>query len=111
MPGGGLGLWTAKRFKPNEKIGEYKGEKLTKGQVTQRYGTRTGQYVYCPSSNKCIDARKTSSSVVRYANDKRGTALKNNARLRGQYLKAGPQGIPANREVLASYGAAYWRKS
>ena len=50
VPHGGLGLWTTKRYKPNEKIGKYKGEKLTKAQVNQRYGSRTGEYVYCPTA-------------------------------------------------------------
>ena len=110
VPGGGMGLWTTRRYKPNEKIGRYTGERVTRAQVEQRYGSQTGQYVLCPNNtNLCIDARKTNSSAVRFANDAHGTRFRNNARLRGEYLVAAQSGIPANREIFTGYGADYWK--
>jgi len=107
----GMGLWTTRRFKPNEKIGKYTGERLTQEQLRERYGERRGEYVLCPNNGYCIDGKKTNSSAVRFANDSRGNrALKNNAVFKqgSDVLRAGPQGIPANREIFVSYGRAYW---
>eukprot|EP01048_Picozoa_sp_COSAG05_P001316 COSAG05_NODE_43_length_25931_cov_49.314636_29_plen_160_part_00 len=106
---GGTGLWTTKRIKPNQRIGRYTGESMTRSQLQQRYGNQTAQYALCSSKNKCVDARKTNSSAVRFANDARRTQFKNNARLRGLNLVAGSRGIPANREIFAAYGPDYWR--
>jgi hypothetical protein len=111
VPGGGMGLWTTRRYKPNEKIGMYTGEKMSRAQVKQRYGDATGQYVLCTNNTTCIDARKSNSSAVRYANDSRKTKFKNNAKLRGQWLVAAGSGIPANREIFTSYGPDYWKTS
>jgi len=107
VSGGGMGLWTTKRIKPNQLIGKYTGERMTKAQVNQRYVTRKPQYVLC-SGNRCVDARKTNSSAVRFANDARRTRFKNNARLKGLSLKSASKGIPANREIFTGYGSAYW---
>ena len=104
-----MGLWTTRRYKPNERIGMYTGEKMSKAQVTRRYGATTGQYVLCTNNKTCIDARKTNSSYVRYSNDSRNTNFKNNAKLRGQWLVATNRGIPANREIFNSYGSDYWK--
>ena len=108
VSGGGAGLWTTKRVKPNQRIGRYTGESVTRSQLQQRYGNQTAQYALC-SSKKCVDARKTNSSAVRFANDARRTQFRNNARLRGLNLVVGSSGIPANREIFAAYGRGYWR--
>ena len=99
----GMGLWTTRRFKPNEKIGNYTGERLTQAQLKQLYpNNKRGEYVLCPNNGYCIDAKKTNTGVVRFANDSRGNrSLRNNAVFKqgSDVLRAGPQGIPANREV------------
>ena len=74
----GMGLWTTRRFKPNEKIGKYTGERLTQEQLRERYGERRGEYVLCPNNGYCIDGKKTNSSTVRFANDSRGGFLDRN---------------------------------
>ena len=106
--GAGMGLYTTKRIKPNQLIGKYTGERMTKAQVDKRYGNRNPQYVLC-SGNRCVDARKTNSSAVRFANAARGSRFKNNASLRGLSLKSASKGIPANREIFTAYGSGYWR--
>jgi hypothetical protein len=68
IPGAGLGLWTTRRFKPNEKLGKYTGEELTWQQVEQRYPrNKRGEYVLCKNQRTCVDAKKTNTNVVRYA--------------------------------------------
>jgi hypothetical protein len=106
-----MGLWTTRRFKPNEKIGKYTGERLTHQQMLERYpNNKRGEYVLCPNNGYCIDGAKTNSSSIRFANDARQTPHKNNAVFKqgSDVLRAGPQGIPANREVFVSYGSDYW---
>ena len=58
-----------------------------------------------------VDAKKTNTNVVRYANDSRGSSFSNNAYVRpgSDVLRAGSRGIPANREVFWSYGSDYWK--
>ena len=113
IQGAGMGLWTTRPFKPNEKIGKYTGERLTPAQLEERYpGNTRGEYVLCPNGGYCIDGKKTNSSTVRFANDSRGNShLRNNAVFKqgSDVLRAGPQGIPANREVFVSYGRRYWQ--
>ena len=56
IQGAGMGLWTTRRFKPNEKIGKYTGEWLTPAQLEERYpGNTRGEYVLCPNSGYCMD--------------------------------------------------------
>ena len=109
----GMGLWTTRRFKPNEKIGNYTGERLTKQQMLARYpNNKRGEYVLCPNNGFCIDGKKTNSSSIRFANNSKGNSqLKNNAVFKqgSDVLRAGPQGIPANREIFVSYGSDYWK--
>ena len=103
----GLGLYTTKPRKKNERLTTYKGEPMTRAQVAQRYGDRTAQYVYCRSKKRCLDARKTTAGVARYANDARGSGKRNNTRFSGFALRA-KRNIPAGSEVLVSYGREYW---
>jgi hypothetical protein len=80
--------------------------------MLERYpNNMRGEYVLCPNNGYCIDGAKTNSSSIRFANDARQTPHKNNAVFKqgSDVLRAGPQGIPANREVFVSYmyGSAY----
>ena len=109
----GTGLWTVRRFKPNEIIGIYHGEILTAEQLCERYPSNmTGDYVLYLRRNVYIDARNTTSCAVRFVNDSSGnTKLRNNAIIKcgSNIMRAGPQGIPENREIFLSYGREYWR--
>ena len=107
-------------------ITPYKGEFMTKAAVHARYGVGvTGEYVLCKGStpaSQCFDARRTNAGVAQYANDPRGSGLQPNAAF-GQPATAGPNqpvalrtvrkarawSIPANTEILVSYGEGYWR--
>ena len=111
VPNAGLGLFVARdRVRKGERITQYTGEDLTKAQVQQRYGERTGQYVYCASKNKCKDARRTDErGLGRWANAPRGTGKRANAKLTtGNNLKA-KRNIQPGQEVLVSYGRDYWK--
>ena len=48
IPNAGLGLWTTKRFKANEKVDVYSGEELTRAQLDARYpGAEPAVYTIC----------------------------------------------------------------
>ena len=112
IPGVIEGLFAAKDFDRNEKIGNYKGM-----ESTQRIG---GDYVLQVSRNKFVDAKKTNSCAVRYANDckpinrRSGDCAANNSiltvipRTQIPILKAN-RPIEAGQEIFTSYGPAYWR--
>ena len=104
----GLGLFTTKPRKNNERVATYKGESMTRAQVAQRYGDRTAQYVYCRSKNRCRDARKSNAGVARFANDARGGGKRNNTKFSGFSLRT-KRKVPAGAELLLSYGREYWR--
>ena len=52
----GFGLYATKRLAKNARIAPYTGEQRTRDQITQEYGTDTGQYVLCRSAAECFDA-------------------------------------------------------
>lgn len=121
IPGAGKGLFAAKLpgknkqkrvvFRANQIIAPYTGEKLTKKQLDQRYpGDTLGQYVLQLSKDRYIDARKTDSSVARYANSCQKTSKKCNAKLANNTgnLKVKPNvNIKEGEEILTSYGKEY----
>ena len=110
-------MFTTKPFKKNHKIANYTGENLSRAAIESRYhGSTRGEYVLCdgntantPNSH-CVDGKTTNINAARFANDARGTNKRSNARFlqRGFGIKAS-QNIPADREVLVSYGRDYWR--
>ena len=75
--GAGLGLFTTKPFKKDQKIANYTGENLSRAAIERRYPRdRRGEYVLCDGNrlnSRCVDGKKTNSSVARFANDARGT--------------------------------------
>ena len=109
----GFGLYATKRLAKNARVAPYTGEQRTRDQITQEYGTDTGQYVLCRSDAECFDASKTNSSLARFANDAHGTTFKNNAKFTpgaqsGTPLLRTTKAIPAGREIYVSYGREYW---
>ena len=52
----GFGLYATKHLAKNERVAPYTGEQRTRDQITQEYGTDTGQYVLCRSDAECFDA-------------------------------------------------------
>ena len=115
IPGAGLGLWTTKSFKANERVDAYKGEELTRRQVEARYPAgEAAVYTICAGDDprsKCIDARKTNSSAARFANDARGSSrFTNNVKIPSTVMRVKGKGVPANRELFLNYGDTYWSK-
>ena len=116
IPGAGRGLFTLKAIKKGATIVVYRGERVTQDE----YDKHPSGYGVAIPGGMVIDGRSTQSSLGRYANDCRagnrraGQCSGNNAelvydekpfKLRIQAVK----NIPANREVLVSYGARYWK--
>ena len=103
----GMGLWTTRRFKPNEKIGNYTGERLTKQQMLARYpNNKRGEYVLCPNNGFCIDGKKTNSSSIRFANNSKGNSqLKNNA----VFKQGSDRKANLRTKIFVSYGSDYWK--
>ena len=116
IPGAGLGLYTLKAIPKGGTIVVYTGVRMTQDE----YDKHPSGYGVAIPGGMVIDGRSTQSSLGRYANDCRagnrraGQCSGNNAelvydekpfKLRIQAVK----NIPANREVLVSYGARYWK--
>ena len=107
----GLGLFTgAKPMKKGASI-PYTGENLSRRAIDRRYGDSTAQYTLCRSKTQCRDALRTDTpGLARWINDSRGTTMRNNAKLTGGFTAKASRNIPANTEILASYGRQYWGK-
>lgn len=113
IPNAGLGLFTTKDRRANEKLDNYKNGTVreTKQTIDSRYGDdlELAIYVWCANSKNCFDAQSTQSNYSRYANScdvpnnrKPCTGIiKNNGDLRTlRHLKAG-------EEILVAYGDEY----
>ena len=109
LPRAGKGLFVKRDFANNEKIGEYKGQKMTKTAFANlvpesAYGYRFKNYI--------IDARKTQSTITRNINDARDPARNNVefvdrlARNKVDVLATKP--IKSGSELFLDYGPTYW---
>lgn len=119
IPGAGKGLIARKAIQAGTRI-DYKGERMTRQAVDQRYpGDTLATYVYCyehPRTHRteCIDARSTQSSLGRWVNDPRGTRQRANAIWVHPTDTKNWPGIMLTRplrpgdEVLVDYGPDYW---
>ena len=104
----GFGLYATKRLAKNARVAPYTGEQRTRDQITQEYGTDTGQYVLCRSDAECFDASNTNASLARFANDARGSTFSNNAKFTPGAPTRTPlirstKAIPAGREIFVNY--------
>ena len=121
LAGAGKGLFTLREIKrrPGDDrsrdvfIIEYKGERLTRAEVENRYQGHVGEYVLCPDAAHCIDASSTQSTVARYVNgcDKPGSRVRCNARFGRRANKWGilaTRSIAAGSEIVCAYGPEYW---
>jgi uncharacterized protein len=113
IPGSGKGLFTKKFIPKGTRIVEYKGKLTTWKEVKHDNGTNG--YIYYINRNHVIDAKPTTKALGRYANDGRGLQRKkgitNNAVYAEDNLKVyieSTKDIPANSEILVSYGKEYW---
>ena len=108
VPHAGLGLYTTKRIRKGRSIAKYTGEKMSRAAVDKRYGKKRADYVLC-RGKKCIDARRSNSSVARFVNDSRGTKRKNNTKLTQSFTVKATRNITKGSELLAGYGRDYWK--
>ena len=107
----GKGLFAAREFQPNEKVGEYTGDRLSRQQYNARYPGGIGSdYVLEKNPNLLIDARSTQSSVVRYANDCHNTGRPCNARLTVAASLRTTRHVNKGDEIMAPYGDEYWEE-
>ena len=82
---------------------------MTKRAIHKRYpGKTTAQYTLCSSKAKCRDARRTDEpGLGRWANDSRGTKMRNNAKLTSAYTVKSTLTIAPDTEIYTSYGGQY----
>src|SRR5688572_15540291 len=113
IPGSGKGLFTKKFIPRGTRIVEYKG-KITNWKEVKHNDGANG-YIYYVNRNHVIDARTYKKALARYANDAGGLqkikGISNNAVYAEDKLKVfieATKDIPANAEILVSYGKEYW---
>jgi len=115
ISGGGLGLWTTIARPAKRMVAPYTGEVVHREK--NDYG---GDYVIQLNNKspfRYVDARRTNTAPGRFANMARTKDHKrNNAKLSLDYKNPNQakvvslQKIPANREILTSYGNQFWKK-
>lgn len=113
IPGAGKGLFTTKMIPRGTRIIEYKGKITTWKEADPKEGLN--KYLYYVNRNHVIDASTLKKSLARYANDAKGSKkikkLENNCRYVQDNVRVfieSKKDIPANSEILVSYGKQYW---
>ena len=121
--GFGDGLFTADtatgRVPTNTRIGLYTGAPMTRLLLNELYPDNSAQYAVYQGGrprdeHRCVDARRTNASAVRYANSSRGIANTNDnakisydPRTRTFSLKSKRRPIGRDREIFTSYSRGY----
>ncbi len=113
IPVAGMGLFTNKFIPKGARIAEYKGRIRTWKEVKD---DDTNFYIYYVTRNHIIDGRHRKKSLARYLNDAKGShkikGLSNNAEFIREGLRVfveATRNIPAEAEILVSYGRDYWK--
>ncbi len=114
IPGSGKGLFTKKTIPKGSRIIEYKGRITTWKEVKHNDGANG--YIYYVTRNHVIDSHTYKNALARYANDARGMkkikGIANNSiyvQERVRVFIEAAKDIPANSEILVSYGKEYWQ--
>ena len=114
LPDVSEGLFATRNIKAGDRIGIYEGEVSSE--------PIKGDYVFKINSNKYVDAKKTNSCAVRYANVCR-THNQNKKQCKGNKAKLSvipktqtgtlkaKYPIKKGEEIFTSYGPAYWKES
>ena len=112
IPNAGKGLFTKIDIPKGTRIAEYKGRRTTWKEVKH---DSTNYYLYTINRNNVIDARRTLSSLARYANDAKGftrvKGLTNNCVYVNDNNRAfieSVKNISAGAEILVDYTKPYW---
>lgn len=118
IPNAGKGLFTWKNAIPaNRKIVDITGRRMSKRALDRKYGDKLARYSLCNGNtpdSRCVDANHTTDAAGRFANSKRGSRYRSNARFKWNepgnffYLKS-KRRIPANKEIFVNYGQEYWQ--
>ena len=106
IPRAGKGLFTKRAFANNEKIADYKGQTMSVAAFEAQRPESAYGYRF---RGKVIDAKRTQSTIARYANDARDH--RNNSEFvdgRKKVELVATKPIPSGSEVFADYGATYW---
>src|SRR4051812_23779956 len=113
IPGAGKGLFTKKFIPKGARIVEYKGRIRT---WKEAQFDDSNYYILYVTRNHVIDARGHRKSLARYINDAKGLqkikGIKNNAQFTREGLDIfveATRDIPADTEILVSYGKEYWQ--
>jgi SET domain-containing protein len=112
LPNAGYGLFTTIPIEKGRFIIEYIGEVTTWEAIK---GDWSNHYIYFVNEEHVINAKAFPDALARYVNDARGLTrvrgVPNNSvfvNLEGKvYIKA-TKNIPAETEILVSYGKNYW---
>jgi SET domain-containing protein len=113
IPGSGKGLFTKKFIPKGTRIVEYKGRATTWKEVKHDDGANG--YIYYINKNHVLDAHTFKKALGRYANDAKGLqkikGMSNNSAYVEENYRVfieATNDIPANSEILVSYGKEYW---
>src|SRR5688572_33074927 len=113
LPGAGKGLFTKKPISKGTRIVEYKGRVTSWKDADHRDGQNG--YIYYVKRYHVIDALPYTKGLARYANDARGVGKRKGLTNNAEYVEDGlrvyiqaTKDIPANSEILVSYGKEYW---
>ena len=113
IPGAGKGLFTKKPIPKGTLIIEYIGKASTWKDVDHDGGNNG--YIYYLNRNFVLDAQNHKKALARYANDAKGIGRVKGVSNNSHYVSEGNRvfieslkDIPANSEILVSYGPEYW---
>ena len=104
-------MFAKRRFEDGETIGKYKGD--TMSQRTFDRQVPESDYGLLFKKNVVIDAKNTQSCLSRNINDAHGTTKVINARFKKNFQNqtarvVATRPIARLKEILISYGPAYW---
>ena len=105
-PGKGRGAFATVDFAKGSRVCSYEGERLTREQVAERFGSVGGAYLFDAGNGEFIDGAR-SSHVSRFINHaERGNLDARTARGRVQFYAT--RRIRAGDELCFDYGEKYW---
>ena len=102
VAGAGKGLFAARRIRSGDIVGYYEGNTIER----MEEGREDGAYVM-KLDNQLVDGFGAFNGL-QFVNDARGTTKRNNMKITRNGGFKCPKGVPPGRELLVSYGEAFW---